>query len=89
MRSRPFSLEATLHGRLRAASNDAIDAGTHPIALSEPCFYKTIEGLLRSMRSGKFAKYFAVRADSGASDCLQAIVLRVGLIRVAEGTEHR
>ena len=39
--------------------------------------------------SSQFAKYFAARIDSGTSDCLTAIFLRVGLGRVAQGAGLR
>ena len=41
------------------------------------------------MRCSQFAKDFAARTDSGTSDCLEAIVLRVGLDRVAQGAGLR
>ena len=41
------------------------------------------------MRCSQLAKYSAARTDSGTSDCLQAILLRVGLGHVAQGTRLR
>ena len=68
--------EATLHGRLRAAGNNLVNAFLLTTALSEPCLYKVVPLLLRSMGCSQFVTDITSRTDSGTTICLQAIAPR-------------